>query len=149
MTWSIPAGYASSPASPSLSALAPGFTYHVRLSATSAAGVAGGGDQTFTTPPFFAPGDLNGDGVVAAGELDAVYAGYWHSNSILMTNAFGVGCPTVQLAVVNVTNWGLTIEISTDLVTWVSLPQRTYPVFQFFDPDATNCPVRFYRLVAP
>ncbi|HOW97348.1 MAG TPA: hypothetical protein P5567_12975 [Kiritimatiellia bacterium] len=119
------------------------------MSATNAEGSAASADQAFATPVFFARGDFNGDGVVAQDEMDSVFAGYWRDNPTVISNLLGAGSETVQLAVSNMANWGLAVETSTDLVTWSTLLDSAVPVFQFFDPDATNGSPRFYRLRAP
>ena len=146
---SYPAGFANVPTDISLAGLAPGMTYHFRLTATNAAGSDACTDQTFSTPEFFASGDANGDGAVNPDELAAVYANYWKSNPTVITNTFGLGETNVQLEVENTLGWDLTVQVSQDLVTWSNLPVRAVPVFQFTDPDATNHIDRKYRLLAP
>jgi hypothetical protein len=147
---SVGCGTNDAPASIPLTGLMPGHTYHYRVVAVSPAGKTCGPDQTFTTAAFFACGDFNGDGMVADEELRAVYSGYWLDNATVITNAMGLGKPTVQLAVDNMIGWDLSIQVSTNLITgWTNLPVRARPVFQFTDPAATNSPARYYRLSAP
>ena len=147
--FAYPAGFALVPTDISLAGLAPGMTYHFRLTATNAAGTGVCADQTFSTPAFFASGDANGDGAVGPDELAAVYANYWQSNPTVISNTFGLGQTNVQLEVENTLGWDLTIQVSEDLLTWSNLPVRAVPVYQFADPDATNHPERIYRLLAP
>ena len=144
-----PAGFAFVPTDISLAGLAPGLTYHVRMTATNAAGTAACADQTFSTPAFFASGDADGDGAVSQAELAAVYANYWQSHPAVITNTFGLGHTNVQLEVENTLGWDLTVQVSQDLLTWSNLPVRAVPVYQFADPDATNLVDRKYRLLAP
>ena len=146
---SYPAGFALVPTDISLAGLAPGLTYHFRMTATNAAGTDACADQTFSTPAFFARGDADGDGAVDPDELSAVYANYWQSNPTVITNADGMGETNVELEVENSLGWDLTVQASDDLVTWSNLPVRAVPVFRFDDPDATNHPDRNYRLLAP
>ena len=146
---SYPAGFALVPTDVSLAGLAPGLTYHFRLTATNAAGTETCADQTFSTPEFFARGDADGDGAVAPDELAAVYANYWQGNPSVISNSFGLGETNVQLEIENALGWDLTVQASDDLLTWSNLPVRAVPVFRFGDPDATNHPNRTYRLLAP
>ena len=146
---SYPAGFALVPTDVSLAGLAPGLTYHFRMTATNAAGTETCADQTFRTPEFFARGDADGDGAVDPDELSAVYANYWQSNPTVITNTFGLGHTNVQLEVENTLGWDLTVQVSQDLLTWSNLPVRAVPVYQFADPDATNLIDRKYRLLAP
>ena len=146
---SYPAGFANVPTDISLAGLAPGMTYHFRLTATNAAGSDACTDQTFRTPEFFARGDADGDGAVNPDELAAVYANYWKSNPTVITNTFGLGHTNVQLAVENTLGWDLTVQVSQDLATWSNLPVRAVPVYQFTDPAASNLIDRKYRLLAP
>ncbi len=143
------AGFAFVPTDISLAGLAPGMTYHFRMTATNAAGTDACADQTFSTPEFFARGDADGDGTVSPAELAAVYANYWQSNPTVITNTFGLGHTNVQLEVENTLGWDLTVQVSQDLLTWSNLPVRAVPVYQFADPDATNLIDRKYRLLAP
>lgn len=144
-----PAGFAFVSTDIALAGLAPGMTYHFRMTATNAAGTDACADQTFSTPEFFARGDADGDGTVSPAELAAVYANYWQSNPTVITNTFGLGQTNVQLEVENTLGWDLTVQVSQDLLTWSNLPVRAMPVYQFADPDATNLIDRKYRLLAP
>ena len=146
---SYPAGFALVPTDVSLAGLAPGLTYHFRMTATNAAGTETCADQTFRTPEFFARGDADGDGAVDPDELAAVYANYWQGNPSVISNSFGLGETNVQLQIENALGWDLTVQASDDLLTWSNLPVRAVPVFRFGDPDATNHPNRTYRLLAP
>jgi hypothetical protein len=146
---SYPAGFAFVPTDISLAGLAPGLTYHFRMTATNAAGNDACADQTFGTPAFFARGDADGDGAVGPDELAAVYANYWQDNPTVITNTSGLGGTNVQLEIENTLGWDLTVQVSQDLVTWSNLPARAVPVYQFADPEATNHPDRKYRLLAP
>ena len=146
---SYPAGFSFMPTDIQMAGLAPGMTYHFRMTATNTAGTDACADQTFSTPEFFARGDADGDGTVSPAELAAVYANYWQSNPTVITNTFGLGHTNVQLEVENSLGWDLTVQASDDLLTWSNLPVRAVPVYRFDDPDATNHPVRNYRLLAP
>lgn len=145
----LPAGFGYGLANVSLAGLAPGVAYHFRTVATNAEGTTYGPDQTFTTAPFFAAGDFDGDGAVSQEELNSVYSGYWRSNPSVISNALGLGSIEVQLRVDNAIGWDLGVQVSTNLATWTDLPGRAIPVFHFTDPDASNGAVRYYRLVAP
>ena len=146
---SYPAGFAFVPTDVQIAGLAPGLTYHFRMTATNAAANAECADQTFSTPAFFARGDADGDGAVDQDELNAVYANYWKSNPSVISNSFGLGETNVQLEIENALGWDLSVQASDDLLTWSNLPVRAVPVFRFEDSDATNHPSRTYRLLAP
>ena len=146
---SYPAGFAFVPTDIQITGLAPGLTYHFRMTATNAAANAECADQTFSTPEFFARGDADGDGAVDQDELNAVYANYWQSNPSVISNSFGLGETNVQLEIENALGWDLSVQASDDLLTWSNLPVRAVPVFRFEDSDATNHPSRTYRLLAP
>lgn len=146
---SYPAGFSFVPTDIQIAGLAPGLTYHFRMTATNEAGEDACADQTFSTPEFFARGDVDGDGAVGPDELAAVYANYWQSNPSVISNSFGLGETNVLLEIENALGWDLSVQASDDLLTWSNLPIRAVPVFRFDDPDATNHPSRTYRLLAP
>jgi hypothetical protein len=97
------------------------------------------------------PGDLNGDGVVDQSELNSVLSNYWgHSDWIYMTNPMTLGGGLFQFSLTNANGWDFTVLGSSNMVDWIPLPGRAYPVYQFVDPAAaSNAPQRFYRLSYP
>jgi hypothetical protein len=146
----LPASYDLSTFYATLDGLMPGVTYHFRIAASNSLGVAYGPDQTFTVPLLFVPGDLNGDGRVDQAELDGVLSNYWpHSPWLAMTNAETLGDGRFQFTLTNASGWNFSVLASTNLQTWQPLPAPAWPVWQFFDPAATNQPQRFYRLRWP
>jgi uncharacterized repeat protein (TIGR01451 family) len=103
------------------------------------------------TNAYAVAGDLNGDGIVDQGELDAVLANYWASSQwVYMTNPATLGRGFFQFALTNATSWNFTVLASSNAVDWTSLPGPAYPVYQFYDPAAaSNAPMRVYRLRWP
>ena len=99
--------------------------------------------------PAAVPGDLNGDAVLDQSELNAVLANYWPNSPWLqMTNAQKFPDGRFQFALTNASAWNFSVLASTNLLDWNFLGPA-YPVYQFFDPDGTNAPLRFYRLRWP
>ena len=103
------------------------------------------------TNAYAVAGDLNGDGIVDQGKLDAVLANYWASSQWLyMSNPARLCGGNFQFALTNATAWNFTVLASSNAVDWTSLPGPAYPVYQFYDPAAaSNAPVRVYRLQWP
>jgi len=102
----LPASYDLSSFYATLDGLMPGLTYHFRIAATNSLGVTYGSDRTFTVPLLFAPGDLNGDGIVSQRELDTVLSNYWpHSDWLQMTNPASLGGGLFQFALTNAGGW--------------------------------------------
>jgi hypothetical protein len=138
------------PLSVTLSNLLPGTTYHYRLVTTNAlTGLVDGPDMTFTTSPYLVPGDLDGDGVVGQSELNAVLSNYWIGSPWLsMTNASGLSTTDILFSLTNADNFDLSVLASTNLLDWqyIGVAHQRY---EFFDPAATNLPVRYYRLRWP
>jgi len=97
-----------------------------------------------TTPPFFPCGDLNGDGVVSAAELETVRQNYWKSNPLQLTGLSASGHGTVQFGVSNGGSPAFTVLASTNLVNWQVLSNAAVPQYLFNDPDAAKYPRRFY-----
>jgi hypothetical protein len=130
--------------------LLPGTTYHYRLVTTNVVtGLVYGPDMTFTTSPYLVPGDLNGDGIVDQSELNLLLTNYWEGSPWLsMTNNFGLGSTNNLFSLTNANNFDLSVLVSTNLLDWDYLGVA-HQRYQFFDPDATNAPVRFYRLRWP
>ncbi len=96
------------------------------------------------------PGDQNGDGIVSQAELDVVLSNYWmHSPWVSMTNSAALGRGVFQFALTNATGWNFTVLATTNFVDWTMLPGPAYPVYQFYDPEGTNAPNRYYRLTWP
>ena len=123
----------------------------------SGTSIYGGVVTTFATSTcpgtntYALAGDLNGDGIVDQGELDAVLANYWASSQWLyMSNPTSLGGGFFQFAFTNATAWNFTVLASSNSVDWTSLPGPAYPVYQFYDAEAaSNAPVRVYRLQWP
>lgn len=98
----------------------------------------------------FVPGDRDGDGIVDQNELNAVLSNYWaHSEWISMTNAAVHGGGLFEFALTNASSWNFSVLVSTNLTDWTPLPGPAYPLYQFYDRQATNQPMRYYRLVWP
>jgi len=101
---------------------------------------------TSTTP---IPGDRNADGVVDQNELNTVLSNYWpNSGWLQMTNPMKLNDGVFQFALTNSTSWNLSVLVSSNLVDWDFLGPA-FPVYQFYDPQGTNAPDRFYRLRWP
>lgn len=133
----------------SLESLMSGHTYHWRVVATNVMGATASTDQSLSVPALYAPGDLNGDGVVSAGELNAVLANYCPTSPWLeLTNAAGLGGTNVTFALTNDLAGAFTVEYSTNLTDWLPLGPAT-PRYGFTDTNAPAAPQRFYRLRAP
>ncbi len=99
--------------------------------------------------PSTTAGDANGDGLVDQAEFDAVAQNYWGSASRpCMTNVVTDGQGLFQMALTNAAAWNFSVEVSTNLEDWECLGPA-WPALEFFDPDATNAPQRFYRLNWP
>lgn len=143
------AGYASSNLTAVFDGLIPGVTYHWHVYASNALGVTYVPDQILTVPLLFAPGDVDGDGVVEQSELDAVLAGYWPTSPWLyLTNVAGLGDTNVTFALTNSTAGAYSVWMSTNLVDWEYLGPAT-PRYEFTDTNAPAIPQRFYRLNWP
>jgi uncharacterized repeat protein (TIGR01451 family) len=132
-----------------LDSLMQGVTYHCRVVASNSAGAAYSSDQSIAVPSLYIPGDVNGDGIVDQGELNAVLANYWpNSPWVWMTNTAGLGSTNVQFSLTNTVAWNFSVLVSTNLVDWQYLGTAS-PVYQFGDTQATNAAQRFYRLRWP
>ena len=95
------------------------------------------------------PGDTDGDGVVGSNELSAVLANYWANNPWLqMTNPATLNDGFFQFALMNDAVWNFSVDVTTNLMDWDFLGPA-FPVYQFFDPESTNQPQRYYRLRWP
>jgi hypothetical protein len=130
--------------------LQPGQTYYWSVQAIDSAyaGGAWSSEASFTTqvPPA---GDLNGDGIVSASELNLVLNSYLATSPYLqMTNTIGLGSNTVTFALTNDFAGSFSVEYSTNLMDWQLLGPAT-PRYLFTDPNAASGPQRFYRLRWP
>jgi alpha-tubulin suppressor-like RCC1 family protein len=167
MPVNLPASYAASNLTASLDGVIPGVTYHWNVYASNALGVAYVPDQTFSVPPIFAPGDVNGDGVVDQAEfsgvladlngngiitqdqLNMVLSNYFpHSPWLYITNAAGLGSENVTFALTNSTAGAFSVWMTTNLADWEYLGPAI-PRYGFFDTNAPAIPQRFYRLSWP
>lgn len=126
--------------------LAPGMTYRYRLRAQNLAGTVAGPEQTFTTTPA---GDLDGDGVVSAAEMNAIGLNFWGGTANYITNLTDAGGGRFTFGLGNAVGLDIRVLACTNLVegNWQMLTNATG--FYFYDPDATNHPQRFYRLLWP
>ena len=143
----VSAGYGTNAVATNVtvSGLAPGFTGHYRVTATSPAGITTGADQTFTTT---APGDLNGDGVVSADEVAAITQNYWAATTNRITGLTSLGQGQLAFGLTNTAGLSFTVLASTNLTDWQELTNAA-PQMLFNDAAATNAPQRFYRLRWP
>jgi len=81
--------------------------------------------------------------------FDAVAQQYWGSTSQpYMTNVVTDGAGLFQMTLTNAAAWDFSVEVSTNLVDWEYLCPA-WPSLEFYDPDATNAPHRYYRLSWP
>jgi hypothetical protein len=62
-----------------------------------------------------------------------------------MTNAVTDGAGSWRMTLTNAAAWNFSAEVSTNLVDWEYLGE-VWPTLEFYDPDATHAPQRFYRL---
>lgn len=126
-------------------------TYGVTYGAADAAGNSATINRTVLvqTAPSFLPGDLDNNGVLDQAEFDAVARNYWGPASRpCLTNPITDGQGNWQVSLTNAAAWNFGVEVSTNLVDWEYLGPA-WPSLQFFDPQATNQPQRFYRLTWP
>ena len=129
--------------------LQPGTLYHYRIVTSNANGTTYGPDQTFYLDPAVIVGDVNGNGLVDRGELDAVLSSYWPTSPWLyLTNTAGLGGTNVTFALTNSTAGAFSVLVSTNLVDWGYLGPAT-PRYEFTDTNAPAMPQRFYRLSWP
>lgn len=126
--------------------LAPGMTYRYRLRAQNLAGTAAGPEQTFTTTPA---GDLDGDGAVSSAEMNAIGLNFWDGTANYITNLTDAGGGRFTFGLGSDVGLDIRILASTNLVegNWQMLTNAAG--FYFYDPDATNYPLRYYRLMWP
>lgn len=127
-----------------------GGTYTVTYTATDASGNTAISSRTvFVALPPAVAGDLDGDGLVSASELDVVYGNYvTNSPFLLMTNVAGLGGTNVTFALSNAPAGSFSVEYSTNLVNWFCLGPAT-PRYLFTDTNAPALPQRHYRLRWP
>jgi hypothetical protein len=130
--------------------LQPGRTYYWSVQAVDAAYAGGAWSPEASFTSRISPaGDLNGDGIVSASELNLVLNTYLATSPYLqMTNTIGLGSNTVTFALTNDFAGAFTVEYSTNLTDWQPLGQAT-PRYLFTDPNASSTPQRFYRLRWP
>lgn len=119
--------------------------YHYRMVASNSAGVTFGADQTFNSINVLG-GDGNNDGVVDHSEVNRALSNYWAQSSVYMTNPTKLAGGLFQFGLTNLAGWNLNVQGSANLITWTNLPTLAAPVYQFGDPEATNAPMRYYRL---
>jgi len=101
------------------------------------------------TTTTLVPGDINSDGIVDQNELNTVLSNYWpNSGWLQMTNPMKFNDGYFQFALTNSTTWNLSVLVSSNLVDWDFLGPA-FPVYEFYDPQGTNSPDRFYRLRWP
>lgn len=125
-----------------------GVGYHYRPVVSNHAGVFYGPDQTFAVPSMFPGGDLNGDGVVDAGEMKTVAHNFWASSPPQVTALRLSGRGVFQFGLSHAVGSDFSVLASTNLVDWLVL-SNVVPHLQFYDPDAAKYPERFYRLRWP
>ena len=94
-------------------------------------------------------GDLNGDGVFNATELQALLSDYFAASPFLqMTNVAGLGGTNVTFALTNDLSGAFSVEYTTNLLDWLFLGPAT-PRYEFTDTNAPAEPQRSYRLRWP
>jgi hypothetical protein len=62
-----------------------------------------------------------------------------------MTNPAKLNQSWFQVSLTNEAVWNFGVEVTTNLMEWQVLGPA-FPVYQFFDPNSTNQPRRYYRL---
>jgi hypothetical protein len=65
-----------------------------------------------------------------------------------MTNPAKLNDGFFQFALTNDAVWNFSVDVTTNLTDWDFLGPA-FPVYQFFDPESTNQPLRYYRLRWP
>ena len=150
----LPTSLAYSNLTASLDGLIPGIAYHWRVVASNAFGVSFSPDQELRvgTPIVGTglPGDLNGDGVVQKGEVEAAMFSYLLSagSTLTMTNLIGLGQGRVVFTVPELPGVTLRTLVSTNLEDWENLGPAV-PSYEFTDTNAPAGPKRFYRVSWP
>jgi hypothetical protein len=84
-----------------------------------------------------------------AAEANAALAAYFSKSTNVLINPYVLGKGLFQMGINDIVGWQFRVQASSDLITWTNLPTTAYPAYQFNDPDATNAPKRFYRLMYP
>jgi hypothetical protein len=129
--------------------LSRGVAYHWSVIASNSAGASIGPDRIMAVPSLFAAGDLNGDGIVSADEINAAYSNYLaNSPWLFLTNVAGLGGTNVTFALSNALTGVFSVQYSTDLVNWQYLGPAD-PRYLFTDTNAPSTPKRYYRLSYP
>jgi hypothetical protein len=119
------------------------------------AGSAFAPEQSFTVGAVLGPdtglvpGDLDGDGIVSAPELDTVLAHYFpYSPWLSLTNAAGPLETNVSFALSGAAANAFSVLVSTNLADWEYLGPAT-PRYEFTDTNGPAALQRYYRLSWP
>jgi hypothetical protein len=75
-----------------------------------------------------------------------VLSNYFVSSGLVLTNPASLGGGNFQFGLGAISGWSFNVQASSDLTTWSNLPTSATPFYEFFDPEATNSPYRFYRV---
>jgi hypothetical protein len=130
-----------------LTGLQPATYYHFRAGVSNAAYALYTSDGLFYTDPNIIVGDLNGDGIIEATEVNGLVSNYFDNlGPVLITNPVVAGGGQFDFAISNLPAWSFNVQASSDLQTWTNLPTAAIPYYQFTDPQATNSSYRYYRL---
>jgi hypothetical protein len=110
-------------------------------------------EQSFIIPnaPFLT-GDANGDGLVDQSELNATLHNYWQISPPGMQSVISPSDTRFRFDLETLSSLNFhvlaTTNVALPLMDWTDIGPATLR-YEFTDPDATNYPARFYRLIWP
>jgi hypothetical protein len=129
-----------------ITGLQPATYYHFRGVVTNGATSVYSPDTVLYTDPTILIGDLTGSGQISGSEAGMVLSNYFVSSGLVLTNPASLGGGNFQFGLGAISGWSFNVQASSDLTTWSNLPTSATPFYEFFDPEATNSPYRFYRV---
>ena len=142
---SLGAGIGTVPFHQFIGGLQPATYYHYRAVASNAVTTVYGPDNIFYTDPAVLIGDVNGDGQISGSETGNIISNYFYASQVVLTNPATLGGGNFQFGLA-IPGWDFTVQASSDLMTWSNVTTSATPFYEFYDPQATNSPHRYYRL---